>query len=351
VPTVGKVGPSASSGQATGGTAYAFDGRLNDSFRALNMLLEKGVAVRRVDQSSDPGVRVGDFVVGPGSEAVLASAAKETGVDFTALKADVKQGTHDVRRQRIGMYQRYRGGNMDEGWTRWLLEQYGFPYTSLFDAEIKKGDLNAKYDVIILPDDSTAAITGERPAGGAAGGPGGGGGFGGQAESAPPEYRSGIGREGTDALKAFVEKGGTLVTLGGASSFAIERFGLPIRDVVGGRPTKEFFCPGSTLHAVIDNTHRLAYGMPAESLLLFWNSQAYEIAPTDANDKYDIVVRFPERDLLQSGWLIGEHLLFKKAALISAKVGNGRIVLFGFRPQARATTHGTFKLLFNALVR
>lgn len=343
VPTVGKVGQ--------GGAAYAFDGRLNDSFRALNMLLEKGVAVRRVERSSDPGVRVGDFVVGPGSEAVMASAAKETGVDFTALRADVKQGTHDMKRLRLGMYQRYRGGNMDEGWTRWLLEQYGFPYTSLFDAEIKKGDLNAKYDVIILPDDSTAAITGERPAGGAAGGPGGGGGFGGQAESAPPEYRSGIGREGTDALKAFVEKGGTLVTLGGASSFAIERFGLPIRDVVGGRPTKEFFCPGSTLHAVFDNTHPLAYGMPAESLLLFWNSQAYEIAPSDANDKYDIVVRFPERDLLQSGWLIGENLLFKKAALISAKVGNGKIVLFGFRPQARATTHGTFKLLFNALVR
>jgi hypothetical protein len=325
------------------------DGRLNDSFRAVNMLIDKNVAVKRVDKPGDASVRAGDFVVGAGSEAVLAEVAKATGVDFTAVKA-APAGTHDVKRMRIGMYQRYGGGNMDEGWTRWLLEQWGYPYTTVMDAEVKKGGLEAKYDVFIIPDDSTFQITGERPPAGAGGRGGGGGGFGGQ-ESLPPEYRSGIGREGVDALRAFVQKGGTLVTLGNATGFAIERFSLPVRNVLTGVPTKEFFCPGSTLHAIFDNTNPLAYGMPSEGLVLFWSNQAFELAPTEANENYEIVVRYPKRDLLQSGWLVGEDHLLGEAAMISAKVGSGRVVLIGLRPQARAQTHGTFKLLFNTLVK
>jgi hypothetical protein len=340
VTVAGKVG--------TGGGAYVMDGRLNDSFRAVNMLVDKGVAVKRVDAPADATVRPGDFVVSAGSEAVLADVAKATGVDFTAIKAAPAQGAHDVKRMRIGMYQRYGGGNMDEGWTRWLLEQWGYPYTSIMDAEVKKGGLEAKYDVIIIPDDSTTQITGERPPAGA-GGPGGGFGF--APESVPPEYRSGMGREGVDALKAFVQKGGTLVTLGNATAFAIDRFALPVRNVLAGRPSKDFFCPGSTLHAIFDNKNPLAYGMPSEGLVLFWSNQAFEIAPNEANESYEVVVRYPRRDLLQSGWLIGEDLLFGKAAMVSAKVGSGKVVLIGLRPQARATTHATFKLLFNALTK
>jgi hypothetical protein len=341
--------PLTIAGRVGTGAAYVLDGRLNDSFRAVNLLVDKGIAVKRVDTPADATLRPGDFVVGAGAQAVLAEVAKATGVDFTAIKAAPAQGTHDVKRMRIGMYQRYGGGNMDEGWTRFLLEQWGYPYTSIMDAEVKKGGLEATYDVIIIPDDSTFQITGERPPAGA-GGPGGGG-FGGGQESVPPEYRSGMGREGVDALKAFVQKGGTLVALGNATAFAIDRFALPVRNVLAGRPSKEFFCPGSTLQATFDHTHPLAYGMPPEGLVLFWSNHAFEIAPTAVNEDYEVVVRYPKRDLLQSGWLIGEEFLANKAAMISAKVGSGKVVLIGLRPQARATTHGTFKLLFNALTK
>ncbi len=189
-----------------------------------------------------------------------------------------------MKRLRVGMYQRYWGGNMDEGWTRFLLEQFAFPYTTLMDADIKKGGLETRFDVIILPDDSTAMITGERP-------PAGQGGRGGPSpESYPPEYRSGIGADGVAALKAFAQKGGTIVALGGASTFAIERFGLPVRNVVAGRTAKEFFCPGSTLHAKFDTTNPLAYGMPAEGLVVFMGgSLAFEIQPTDFNERYQII--------------------------------------------------------------
>jgi hypothetical protein len=338
---------------AQGATGYSFSGRLNDSFRALNLLLDRGIAVRRVDLA-DQGLRPGDFVVAPGSEAVLAEVAGLTGVDFPAVKSVLKQGSHEVKRLHIGMYQRYGGGNIDEGWTRLVLEQFSFPYSSLMDAEIKKGNLNEKYEAIILPDDSTAAITGERgvPPPGAAGATGGRGGGEGGGASAPPEYRSGIGAEGINALREFVQKGGTLVTLGGASNFAIERLGLPVRNVLAGRTSTEFWCPGSTLNVKFENTNPLAYGMPAEGLALYMNGcPAFEIGATDRGDQYEIIVRYADRNLLQSGWLIGEGHIAKKAGMVSAKMGAGRVILIGFRTQHRAQTHATFKLLFNSLVR
>jgi hypothetical protein len=326
------------------GGGYGFDGRLNDSFRVVNLLLDKGVVVRRIDQASQ-GLRPGDFVVVPASEAVLAPLAKETGVDFVALKPEVPLIAHEVKRLRAGMVQRYRGGNADEGWTRWLLEEFRFPYTTLMDAEIKKGGLNDKYDLIILPDDSTATITGERRAER-------GEGAGRSEETYPPEYRSGFGDEGVKALKAFVEKGGTLVTLGGASSFAIEKLGVNVRNVVANKSSKEFWCPGSTLRVQFDNTNPLAYGMPSEGLALYMSgSPAFEIVPSEHNERFEVVVRYADRDLLQSGWLIGEATVAKKAGMVAAKQGNGRVILIGFRAQHRAQTHGAFKLLFNTLLR
>ncbi len=336
VPAVGKVVP--------GKFGYAFDGRLNDSFKAANLLLDKGLAIRRVDKAGD-GLKAGDFLVGPGSEALLAEAARQTGVDFAALESAVKDGNHEVKRLRLGMYQRYSGGNMDEGWTRWLLEQFGFPYATVMDAEIKKGSLNAKFDVIILPDDTTAMITGERA--GASGGE-----RGRPLESTPPEYRSGIGNEGVEALKAFVGKGGTLVTLGQACGFAIEKLGLSVRNAMANISSKEFWCPGSTLRAKFDNANPLAYGMPAEGVVVYLSGNpAFEIMPTEHNEWYETIVTYADRDLLQSGWLIGEETLAKKAGMVAAKYGEGRAVLIGFRTQHRAQTHGTFKLLFNALIR
>jgi len=323
-----------------GAFGYVLDCRLNDSFKAVNLLLDKGVAVRRVETAARANLRRGDFIVAAGADSVVAEIARQTGVDFNALAADVAEGTHDVRRLRIGMFQRYRGGNMDEGWTRWLLEQYGFPYTSLLDAEIKAGKLEAKYDVIILPSDSPSAITGERAAS-----------SGGRAQTYPPEYSSGIGKEGVEALKAFVEKGGKLVTFGEASSLPIEAFDLPIRNAVANRRPTEFWCPGSTLKVKFDTTNPLAYGMPEQGLAVFLaGSQVYEILPTDRNDQIETVVRFVDRDILQSGWLLGEPIIAKKAAMVSVERGLGKVVLIGFRTQHRAQTDGTFKLLFEALV-
>ena len=122
-----------------------------------------------------------------------------------------------------------------------------------------------------------------------------------------------------------------------------------LKDALDGLSPKEFFCPGSTLHACVDTAHPAAYGMPADSLVFFWNSRAFEILPSGENERYEVVASYPERDILESGWLIGEEKLRRRAAMVVTRHGQGKVVLIGFRPQHRAQTHGTYKLLFNSL--
>jgi hypothetical protein len=331
IQVAGKVDP--------GGAVYVLEGRLNASFKAVNLLLEKGIAVRRSEKTG-PDLRPGDFIISGGSKDALGEIAAQTGVDFKALKTEIDAGSRVVTKRRIGMYQRYYGGNMDEGWTRLVLETFSFPYATVMDAEIKKGKLRDRYDVIILPDDSPDMIRGEVPER-----------YRRYISSVPPEYRSGIGQEGIDALKDFVEKGGTLVTLGRASGLAIDKFSLRVRNIIADLAAKEFFCPGSTLRVDFEAAHPLGYGMPSEGLILFTTNQAFEIQTGLKNEMYETVVRYQERDLLRSGWLIGEKHLAGKPAMVRAKMGQGQVILFGFQPQHRSQTHGTFKLFFNALMQ
>ena len=324
-------------------TYHVLDGQLNDSFRAVNLLLEQGGNVQRVTQPSGD-LRPGDFIV-EAAPPVVTEVARQTGVDFVAADLPSTEILSGVSNSRIGMYQRYGGGNMEEGWTRLVFEQFDFPYSSVMDAEIQAGDLNASYDVLVFPDDSWAAITGlPGTDGGGRGGRGGG-----RGGNTPPDYRSGIGTEGVQAIRDFVENGGTVVAMGGATDFAIRALDLGVRNALTGLDSMEFFCPGSTLHVDVDPTNPLAWGMPKDALALFWGSPAFEITASDAYN-YDRVVTYAERNILQSGWLVGEKHLSKRAAVITARVGEGKVALLGIRAQHRAQTHGTYKLLFNALI-
>ena len=241
------------------------------------------------------------------------------------------------------MYQRYLGGNMDEGWTRWLLEDFEFPYESIMDDVVQAGNLISSYDVIILPADNVSTMTGE---------PRSGGGFRGSDPTAyPPEYRSGLEDSGVQALEDFVEAGGTLVTFAQAGSLPIEKFDLPVRNTLAGVSSTEFWSPGSTLKVRVNTEHPLAYGMPDRGLAAFLaQNQVYEVVPGAKSHTVTRIVEFIDRDLLQSGWLLGEERIANKATMVSVEHGEGVVVLIGFRAQHRAQTHGTFKLLFNALV-
>ena len=212
------------------------------------------------------------------------------------------------------------------------------------DADIREGNLRGRLDVLILPSASTEVMTGELEAWWKEHRP----------ERSfpvyPPEFRTGFGEEGIEAIEAFVRQGGTLVALDRACDFAIDKLDLKVRNSVKDLDSQRFFCPGSTLRARFDNRHPVAYGMPQEALVLFWNSPAFAVVPSPLNDRIAAVASYGERDLLQSGWLVGEDALRRKAALIVADCGEGRVVLVGLRAQHRAQTHGTFKVLFNCLL-
>jgi hypothetical protein len=328
---------------ARGQNGYVVDGSLNDAFHAVNMLFEAGASVRRVSEDGN-GVHAGDFLIGPSaSDASLREIAEATGVDFMALNTDASEVSYPIQKQRIGMYQRYYGGNMDEGWTRLMLEDFNFEYASLMDADILAGSLHQKWDVIILPADSKTMMIGPTGSGG--------GGFGPDPSGTPPEYRSGFGQAGADALEAFVQNGGTLVTFAQAGDLAIDEFDLPVRNAVAGMSGNDFWSPGSTLKVKVDSSDPFALGMPSDALATFLaGGQVYETRAGASSADVTRVVTYPDRDILQSGWLLGEEAIANKAAVVSVKHGQGSVLLIGFRPQHRHQTHGTYKLLFNALV-
>ncbi len=234
-------------------------------------------------------------------------------------------GRKEIAPLRVGLYRSYVA-NMDEGWTRWIFDDFEFPYSNLSNADIQAGNLKQRFDSIIIPDASRQAIfEGHRPT------------------AMPPEYIGGVGTKGVAALKEFVSQGGTLVLLNHASDLAIQDLGVNAQDNLRGVATKDFYSPGSLLNVRLDTRSPLAYGMPSEITL--WSEQS---PAWDAPAEY-VVARYPEKGILASGWLLGEKYLAGKAALIDVPMGSGHIVMFGMRPQYRSQSYQNFKLFFNAL--
>ncbi|HEU0175163.1 MAG TPA: M14 metallopeptidase family protein [Blastocatellia bacterium] len=246
---------------------------------------------------------------------------------------------------RVAIYKNHRP-SMDEGWTRWIFDQYKFPYSSLLDAEVRAGNLKVKYDAIIIPDQSVNALVNGLPGDAA---PGAAAGVEeGIAGVYPAEYSGGLGEAGVKALREFIEAGGTVITFNNASNFAIEKLGAPARNVLKGVPARDFYCPGSILRAQLDSSSPLAFGMEKESIAWFENGPAFEI--TDPASARAIALYSKSENSLLSGWILGDKLIRGRAAMVEAKIGKGRVILFGFRPQYRAQSLATFPLLFNSIL-
>jgi hypothetical protein len=328
---------------------WLLDVNINDSFAVVNRLLRKDYKVHRIKKKFEVNGAIfnrGSFFI-PENDGVsdeVGKLSKKHHISFVAAPKELD--SEQVKMLRIGIYQRYYGGNYDEGWTRWLLEQYRFKYKTLMDKEILKGKLVKKFDVIILPSDAIEYLTGigieeylEKRRGGSFTIP-----------NYPPEYKSGFGVEGVEKLKEFVENGGTLLTFGTASDFAIEKLELPVINVLKDVKNTDFVCPGSTLHVDVDFKHSLTSGIQEDLLIIFRHYPVFAVKSRVDNENFKVVLSYPEKHIMESGWLTGEQHLSHKAALIEAKKGKGKVILYGFCPQWRAQTDATFKLLFNALI-
>lgn len=315
---------------------YAFTNQTNLETVALNRLLQKGgytiYQQERENVWKDLHLPRGTIVLKsdriPGSDsAELHRFAESLGIEIYALNQRFVDLKAELRQPRLGLYKPWVA-NMDEGWTRWVLEAHEFPYRNLTDAEIRAGSLAEWYDALILPDMRASRMI----AGHAEG-------------SLPLEYVGGIGLEGVANLRTFVEQGGTLICLNWATEVPIRHFGLEISNVLGSSQStaEKFFCPGSLLRVFVETSHPIGYGLEREMAVFFKSGPAFEARGGKR------VAIYPNFNPLMSGWIEGEKRIRQKGALWDIKLGTGRVILFGFKPQHRAQSHGTFKLLFNAI--
>ncbi|MBI5283259.1 MAG: peptidase M14 [Candidatus Solibacter usitatus] len=238
------------------------------------------------------------------------------------------QGFAPLKQPRVGIYKGFVP-SMDEGWTRWIVEHFGWQYSSVSNAAIRAGGLNESFDVLVFADQSSAAIDRGHRQG-----------------AMPEEFTGGLGKEGAAALRQFVEAGGKLIFFNDSGEYAAEQLGVPVKNALKGVPSRDFYCPGSLLNVRLEPGSPLGLGLPQEFTI--WNEQSpvWEAESGDART----VLRYAQAPVLASGWLLGEKYLADKPALVDVAVGRGRVVLFGMRPQYRAQSWLTLKLFFNALV-
>jgi hypothetical protein len=305
------------------GAVYALGRDSNAAFKLVNAAQKAGLAV----STTPDGTLL--LPAAPGLDA-LARAAHVT----LQAQAAMPGGAVALKRVRVGLYKPWTA-NMDEGWTRFVLDQYGFAPRSLDNAAVQAGNLRQSLDAIIIPDMSAGQLRNGQAA-----------------AQMPAPYAGGIGAQGEAALRAFVAAGGTLITLGRASEWAMESFRLPVSNALARVQPDQFSAPGSLLRVQLDTAAPVNFGMPREAAIFVDEPLAFATRPAPPEQKTTVLAEYPARadEILLSGWMRGADLLTRRAAAVSLSQGAGRLVLFGFRVQNRAQTEGTFKMLFNAIL-
>ena len=317
-------------GRITGsGSVLVLDPAQNNTFKAINRAWKQGASVQANAGASGAPVRY--TVRG------LPSSAQDELAQSLSLQAERTESApgRAVRQPRIGLYQPWTG-SMDEGWSRWVLEQYGFSFVAVHPEDFKS-PLAQKIDVLIMADDARVPV---------AGAPAGRGGRGGPPVAIRPEYAYQLTTADLQGFERFVRGGGTVVCLSNASTFAIQQLKLPVKNVVAGLRPEEFFLRGSIVEVATDPSHPVMAGMPEKAAVFVDGSPVFE---TQEDFKGTVLARYQEAGSpLLSGYLIGEKYLQGKAAALDVQLGDGHVVLLGFRPEWRGQPFGTFRVLFNA---
>jgi len=300
----------------TSGLSAPFNRGANASFRAINQIL---AAKGKVAFAGD------DIVASEIDKTKLDAILAENRLRAVASKGDAKP----VKQLRVGLYRPWTA-SIDEGWTRWILDQYQFPFTSLYNADVRAGHLREHYDTIVITDQGERSILdGNRPG------------------TIPERYTGGIGEEGAQELRDFVRGGGTLVTFNNASLFAINQFNLPVTNALTGPQAASFFCSGCLLTVHLeDAANPLTAGIAPDTIVMFERGPAFD---TKTDFKGKVLARYPrERSPLASGYLAGAAVIQGKIAALDAEYGKGHVLLLGFKPQWRGQSHAAYKFFFNA---
>ncbi len=315
------------------GTSFLLSHEANASFSLLNQVLDSGgsVALDKDAAKTPNGSETGAFVVSGISRSTLASLTTKYGIPAIATD-HAPTHTLALHRARVGLYRPWQP-SIDEGWTRWILEQYDFHPISLYNADMRAGSLNDRVDVILLPDIRSASlVNGFKPG------------------VVPGEYAGGLNEEGLASLREFVRNGGTLIAFNQSAAAIIPLFSLPVKNVLEGLKSDRFFCSGALLRVNTESRDRPAlFGLPSELSVMFESGPAFE---TKAGFNGAVLARYPsESSPLESGLLLHPEAIEGRIAALELSYGQGRIFLYGFKPQWRAQSHGTYKFFFNALYK
>jgi hypothetical protein len=307
------------------GAAYVIGHRTNASFKAINEALKAGAQVGFAKADGEAGAMV---VSGIDRER-LAEIARKYSVNAVAI-AKPPQDAVSTKKPRVGLYRSWVPA-IDEGWTRWILEDYGFAPVTLRNGDIQAGHLRERLDAIVIPDSMPRSIVDGYAPG-----------------SIPGEYAGGVGAAGVDALRAFVNGGGTLIAFNNASRMAIDELHLPVANILSGLSNDQFYCSGSLLRVELgDPAHPALWGMPREPIVMFEGGPAFE---QKSGFRGAVLATYPrDQNPLESGYLLHPERIQGKAAALEVFYGEGRVYLFGFKPQWRGQSHGAYKLVFNAI--
>jgi hypothetical protein len=304
----------------------------NDSFTVVQRLLTAG---QRVDRTTS-----GFFVRQTDTaDAILEKAAKELGVESHPTD---QWSDREVKPVRVGLWDRY-GGSMESGWTRFILDKFEIPYKIVYANELDAGNLKDKFDVLIFPDGAGFGAGGRDRT----------------PDNIPDERKATLGSisaaRTVPKLKEFMEAGGTVIAVGTATNLAVA-LKLPVESALvdaDGKalPRAKYYIPGSVLQAQVDSSLPVAAGMPEHADFMFDNSPVFRFKPEAEAAGLKKVVWFDTDAPLRSGWAWGQSVLKDGIAAFTAPVGAGMFYAFGPEITFRAQSHGTFRLLFNAIYK
>jgi Zinc carboxypeptidase len=312
------------------GTVFVLSHKVNAAFELVNAALAQGGTVSLAEEpvKAAEGMENGAFLIGGLSRAAVDGLTKKYAVSAVAVSAPAH--TLAIKKARIGLYRPW-APSIDEGWTRWILENYGFEPKSLYNADIRSANLKNRYDVIVLPDMSARQLMQ---------------GFG--VGIVPGQYVGGVGEDGIDHLREFVRAGGTLIALNRTASSLIPLMSLPVENVIEGAKSDKFFCSGALLRVETEHADLPAnFGVSDSPVVMFQAGPAFQTLPGFHGA---VLARYPKQtNPLESGLLLHPEAIEGKIAALELAYGRGRILLYGFKPQFRGESHATYKYLFNEL--
>lgn len=318
--------------QVTGeGSIFAVSHKPNASFQLVNAALAQGGSVVMSSDAvkTSEGMEQGTFVISGLSRSAVDGLTSKFSIGAVSMPSAPAHAI-PIKKARIGLYRPW-SPSIDEGWTRWILENYNYDAKSIYNADMRSAGLRNRYDVIIIPDMNRNQLMDGFHKG-----------------TIPGQYAGGIEQEGLNNLREFVRAGGTLVAFNQAASSLIPLMSLPVRNVLEGLGSDKFYCAGALLRVEAEHPEMpINYGVPASPVVMFERGPAFETLP---GFKGAVLAKYPKQtDALESGMILHPEVLQDKDAALELVYGRGRILLFGFKPQHRAQAHGTYRYLFNAL--